>query len=229
MECLDKFKDRYRIPSARWPHWDYAMNGVYFITINTRDNSHFFGEIIAGEMQLSTLGNIAHLSWMEIPRHFKQLELGEFVVMPNHVHGILILTGDRDRIIDDIGENDAHKVDAHHKMINIGNTDIGENDARKDDAPNLSGSATCIVSTKNEQMAKISPKSGSVSRIIGSYKSAVTKTARRMGYDFGWQSRFYDHIVRDEQSYENIIHYIINNPRNWEKDPDRGNNERKSI
>jgi len=72
--------------------------------------------------------------------------------------------------------------------------------------------------TKNQQMAKISPKSGSVSFIIGSYKSAVSKHAHRLGYDFGWQERFYDHIIRNNKSFNRITKYIINNPQNWEND-----------
>jgi hypothetical protein len=67
-------------------------------------------------------------------------------------------------------------------------------------------------------MSKISPKSNSVSSIIGGYKSAVTKHAHRLGYDFDWQSRFYDHIIRDEKSYDRISNYIINNPAKWDND-----------
>jgi len=71
---------------------------------------------------------------------------------------------------------------------------------------------------KNEQMAKISPKSGSVSTIIRSYKSAVTKHAHRLGFEFAWQTRFYDHIIRNEASFQTINTYIINNPVNWQED-----------
>ncbi len=54
-----------------------------------------------------------------------------------------------------------------------------------------------------------------ISSIIGSYKSAVTKHAHRLGFDFAWQSRFYDHIIRDEESYNRIVNYIIENPIKW--------------
>ena len=67
-------------------------------------------------------------------------------------------------------------------------------------------------------MSNISPKSNSISTIIRSYKSAVTKHANRLGFDFGWQTRFYDHIVRNEKAFQNISNYIINNPANWDKD-----------
>ena len=67
-------------------------------------------------------------------------------------------------------------------------------------------------------MSKISPKSGSVSRIIGSYKSAVSKHAHRLGYEFEWQERFYDHIIRNKNDYIRISNYIENNPANWDDD-----------
>ncbi len=57
-----------------------------------------------------------------------------------------------------------------------------------------------------------------ISSIIGSYKSAVTKHARRLGYEFAWQSRFYDHIIRDNNSFAKISEYIIDNPKNWKGD-----------
>lgn len=87
----DKFQNKYRIPSARHPNWDYGSNGVYFITICTKNRQYFLGECNKGEMKLSTAGAIAQGFWYEIPKHFPFITLGEFIVMPNHVHGILIL------------------------------------------------------------------------------------------------------------------------------------------
>jgi hypothetical protein len=73
------------------PTWDYGTNGAYFITICTKNRQYFFGECEKGKMKLSTLGAIAQGFWYEIPKHFPFVELGEFVVMPNHIHGVLIL------------------------------------------------------------------------------------------------------------------------------------------
>src|SRR5690606_30576081 len=88
---MDRYKNKYRIPSARAQWWDYGWNGAYFITICTQNRVHFFGEIKEGKMTLSRLGVIADMLWHEIPNHSKYAELGDFVVMPNHIHGILIL------------------------------------------------------------------------------------------------------------------------------------------
>ena len=187
---MDKFNNKYRIPSARLQSWDYGANGTYFITICTKDRQHLFGDVSDGTMQLNELGQLAEKYWVEIPQHFPFIELGNFVVMPNHTHGILI-------------------IDKMDTVLPV-------------DTPNVE-TLQCNVSTipnanKNEQMAKISPKSGTISTIIRSYKSVVSKNARLIHADFNWQSRFHDHIIRDAQSFETIQDYIANNPMNWEKD-----------
>jgi len=87
----DKFRGKYRIPSARWAAWDYGSNAAYFITICVANRAHDFGEIKDGEMSLSALGQSAMDCWNEIPAHFPFVELGESVVMPNHVHGIIVI------------------------------------------------------------------------------------------------------------------------------------------
>lgn len=88
---IGKFKNKYRIASTRLQTWDYGWNGAYFVTICTQNRECFFGDIIDGKMQLSETGKIAHKFWIEIPNHFPFVKLGEFVVMPNHVHGIVII------------------------------------------------------------------------------------------------------------------------------------------
>ena len=88
---MDKYKNEYRIPSARAAFWDYSQNGAYFITICTKNRVHYFGEIEQGKISLSAIGTYAKSCWYEIPQHFPFVELGAFVVMPNHIHGIVII------------------------------------------------------------------------------------------------------------------------------------------
>lgn len=121
---------------ARW--WDYRYSGVYFITICTKNREHFFGKIEDGNMILSPVGIIADILWHEIKNHFDNVTLEEFVVMPNHIHGILILQND-------------------DQQIQPPNNDIAKN--------------------RFQNQGK-----KSVSSIIGSYKSAVTKHSRRLGF-----------------------------------------------
>ena len=85
------FNNKYRIQSTRLQNWDYTSHAAYFITICTYNRDHYFGEIINDEMQLSPLGEAANNCWLAIPGHFLHVELDSFVVMPNHVHGIIIV------------------------------------------------------------------------------------------------------------------------------------------
>ena len=90
---MEKFKSKYRIESTRLRHWNYSTPGFYFITICTRDREHFFGEIQDGEMFLNEIGKIADSCWLQIPNHFKNAELGDYQIMPNHIHGIIVMNG----------------------------------------------------------------------------------------------------------------------------------------
>jgi REP element-mobilizing transposase RayT len=106
---MDKFQNEYRIPSSRLQNWDYGLPGLYFITVCTKNREHYFGKITNGEMKLNELGSFAHSEWIKSPvmRPDMNLELGEFVVMPNHFHGIMI-----------IGENEFNRDgrDAMHRV-----------------------------------------------------------------------------------------------------------------
>ena len=85
------YQDKYRIKSTRLPSWDYSSSGFYFITICVKNHYHYFGKIVDSKMALSKLGNIAEQYWKEIPSYFPGTALDEYVIMPNHLHGILIL------------------------------------------------------------------------------------------------------------------------------------------
>jgi len=87
------FRDKYRVESSRMPHWDYSWPGWYFVTICTQDRKPHFGRITDGSMNLSAMGVHAAACWQEIPTHHPRVEIDEFIVMPNHVHGIIVITG----------------------------------------------------------------------------------------------------------------------------------------
>ena len=207
---MDKFKNKYRIPSARHPHWDYRWAGAYFITICTQNRIHYFGEIQNGVMNLSNVGVIADILWHEIPHHAKNVELGAFVVMPNHIHGILILTGN-----DDDTNNDNVNVETGH-ALSLPPTDT-PTDIPTDKSTDKSTEINSIEKTIGQQRFQNIGKN-SISSIVGSYKSAVTKHAHRLGFEFEWQTRFHDHIIRNEESFQKISNYIINNPALWHDD-----------
>lgn len=181
--------------SPRAPWWDYGNAGAYFITICTKNRAHYFGKIVNGGMILSTVGIIADILWYEIPNHAQNLTLGEFVVMPNHIHGILILNesvGTRQNIIN-VGTEQALSLQGENNVAGTGQ------------APSLHPRLR-------------NPSKNTVSSIIGGYKSAVSKHANRLGFESGWQLRFHDHIIRNDAEYTKIANYIINNPMNWKDD-----------
>ena len=93
----DKFKNKYRIPSARAGWWNYGNNAAYFITICTAHRENYFGKIVNGEMLLSEIGVITKSEWLKTPklRHDMNLRLNEFIVMPNHFHGIICIDGNQ--------------------------------------------------------------------------------------------------------------------------------------
>ena len=163
------YKNKYRIESIRLPNRDYAANGYYFVTICTYKKYCYLGNIINCEMQFSQVGKIANKNWQLIPEHCNDVYLDAYVIMPNHLHGIIVI---------DRPENSSN-------------------------TPN-----------------KFAPlKSGSLSVIVQFYKASVTRWCRKNGDDiFRWQSRFYEHIIRDERALKNIRDYIINNPVKWWED-----------
>ena len=198
---MKKYKNKYRIQSARLQTWNYGWAGAYFITICTQKREHYFGEVKHGKMVLSNIGVIANIFWYEIKNHTQNIELGEFVIMPNHVHGILILKN-----VNNSNKNGKMETTNSNPVV-VETLAVVE-----------TLHATSLPNKNSFQMAKISPKSNSISTIIRSYKSAVTKHAHRLAYDFAWQSSFWDNIIHEPQSFQNISKYILNNPLNWKDD-----------
>lgn len=198
---VDKFNNKYRIASARASWWNYGWNGAYFITICTKNRDHFFGEIENGQMKLSKIGLLADVFWLEIKNHTENIELGAFVVMPNHIHGILILDKPENKIIETVETGHALSLQTQQQIS---------------------------IKTPAQQRFQNQGKN-TVSSIIGSYKSAVTKHCNRLkltdenGVVFGWQTRFHDHIIRNDEEYQKINDYIESNPLNWENDKFYGN------
>lgn len=196
---MAKFKGKYRIESARLKGYDYSSEGSYFITICAHKMQHFFGYVADEKMHLNEIGKLAEKFWKEIPEHFPHAILDEFIIMPNHMHGIITLI--------------PKKPD-----VQTSQCDVSLNPTNEIDITNTRETSKCDVSTKKQKMAAIRPKSGSLSVIIGSYKSVVSKHAHKISRNFQWQERFHDRIIRDENEFARIAKYIHNNPKNWKDD-----------
>ena len=85
------YRKRRRHNSLRYPGRDYSLPGKYFVTISTADKREWFATIVNEEIQLSEIGSVAYKLWCEIPQHFPNITLDEFIIMPNHIHGIIII------------------------------------------------------------------------------------------------------------------------------------------
>ncbi|MNQ55406.1 Transposase IS200 like protein [compost metagenome] len=251
---MKKFQNKYRIPSARLQNWDYGSNGAYFITICTKNMEHYFGDVISVEtrfivpndnngdeymkMQLNELGKLAHDLWEEIPNQFPYIELGNFVIMPNHVHGILIinkikLPSDNSVETRFIASNDIDGNDIDGNDID----DLRRDKSRLYDdgaGPGLiveKAVETRLIEKEAVETRLIAsvPQGGfaedknpmlneNISRIIRWYKGRCSFEMRKIHADFSWHSRFHDHIIKDSKSFENIQSYIANNPSKWKED-----------
>lgn len=214
---MKKFKNKYRIPSARLESWDYGANGAYFITICTDKMQHYFGEVLEREMQLNELGKLAHDLWKEITNQFPYVELGNFVIMPNHMHGILIINKSvsvmtvETRFIASPHENE----DADSPLIDNQIIDSPLNNNNIDPRLIDHEMRICnggIAGDKNPMLNE------NISRIIRWYKGRCSFEIRKIHADFRWHSRFHDHIIRNSKSFETIQTYIENNPSKWGED-----------
>lgn len=192
------FRGKYRIPSARLRGWDYTSAGLCFVTICIKERVPCLAKIVNGAVRLSPIGEIVAEEWQRTARIRANVILDAWVIMPNHLHGIIGITASdtaNTRQGDDGAQRDG-------------------NDARWDVMVETSRRG---VSTTTAASAEW--KSNSLGAIIGQFKSVCTKRIWRAGHrDFAWQARFFDRIIRDERALGRIRAYIANNPARWELD-----------
>ena len=166
-------------------------------------------------MRLSDIGKIVEREWLITPeiRPDMNIELGEFVIMPNHFHGIIIIGENKyntPRPMDDKSDNAA--LDRRDVIDNRG--DAINN--RRNAIDNCRDAIHCVSTNKPQN--RFGPQSKNLASVIRGFKIAVTKQARIIRADFAWQPRYYDHIIRNEKSYTAISEYIKYNPPKWEED-----------
>ena len=210
-----KFNNKYRIQSARAVWHDYN-SGLYFITICTKGMEHYFGKIQDNEMIYTETGKYAEKCISDIPNHFADAEIIISQVMPNHVHLIVkIQNVETMHASSDKSTKHAHTVKTMHASSD-------ESTKHAHTLETMHASSLQPPRWKNEicdeKMHNISHKRGRISYVIGSFKSAVTKFANQNNIEFGWQSRFHDHIIRSQAELERIYEYIQNNVTTWNND-----------
>jgi putative transposase len=164
--------------------------------------------------QLTPIGEIAERYWLEIPRHYPNIALDEFVIMPDHVHGILKIRG--------VGDVRRGNMDGVTRNCN-GNCIVGVRHGeplRETDHPFYRSEQPSphppndYRSWQRNEYQHIIPQS--LGMVVNHFKSAVTRWTRQNGFpQFKWQRSFYDHVIRNARSLFSIRQYIRNNPENW--------------
>jgi REP element-mobilizing transposase RayT len=186
----DKFRDKYRVPSARAQWWDYSSEGLYFITICIKNRENILGKINNGQMVLSDFDKIV---MEESERSFEirnELFCEIYVIMPNHIHSILrIENNETHGIVETHGRASHDRIESH-----------GRASLRHGVAYRVPKSISSFVAGF---------KSAATSR-INQLRNSPGKPV--------WQTRFHDRIVRDHQSFLTIYNYILNNPSKWHED-----------
>ena len=199
--------------SIRLRGYDYSQEGAYFITICAHHRRCIFGHIENKEMILNEYGQVAWEEWEKLPERWPHVELGAFQIMPNHVHGIII-------IHDHVGVPLAGTQHAEHVA--------GTQHADTDDVVSVGrvparGTPTAGEMRTTQIQWTHNPTAG---QITGAYQSCVSTGCLKIAKSkqpeliLGklWQRNFWEHIIRDLRAFDTISNYIITNPENWEGD-----------
>jgi putative transposase len=179
--------------SIRLPNYDYSQPGAYYVTIVAWHRECLFGEVVNREMRLNKVGQIVHWEWEELPKRLRYVEIGAFVVMPNHFHGILIF----------------------HETAGATRQRITNALSSKVPLPNM------IVDGKDGSPLPRGPQPGSLGTLMAQFKSRVTKRLWKipsLNRKPIWQRNYYEHIIRNEQDLRNKTDYIEANPILWNED-----------
>ena len=186
-------QDIHHRQSIRLRGYDYSQKGAYFLTLCTHNRECLFGEITDGVMYLNLTGEIVHQCWLDIPNHFPHVQLDEFVIMPNHLHGIIWI---------------VNSPPMTEKRISADKISVESNNC---------------LGAQNTRSLQPNTRPNGTSRTIGSivrgFKVGVTKWMRQnTSIQQTWQRNYWEHIIRKEYELQQIREYIQNNPRQWQQD-----------
>ena len=185
--------------SIRLKGYDYTRPGAYFVTFCTYQRRHLFGQIVEGEMVLNEAGKIARDEWFKTAqlRPYVKLDEDEFMIMPNHGHGIIWIV-DEDRTVGALRGNAQAR-------------------AEQRSAPTKSSPAKTVAPRSL----------GAIIRAYKSAVTYAVNAAENQRGAVLWQRNYYEHIIRNDRELNNIRWYILNNPIHWQLDRDNAQNIRK--
>lgn len=222
--------------SIRLKGYDYSQAGAYFITICCQDSICRFGQVVDGKMVLNAFGQIAYQEWVQLTKRFTNFEMDVFQIMPNHMHGIMVLTdpvwaGFTPAQTDQpqVGVDDQPQVGVDDQPQTNDQPSVGRLGQPQGFAPTVDmGQPNGFAPTVG--MGQPNGIAPTVSDMVGAYKSLVANgcleiwKSKYMDVNpmpmMGklWQRNYYEHIIRDEPSYHRISEYILNNPAKWHED-----------
>ena len=162
----------------RLPDYDYRQSGVYFVTVCTHQHVSLFGNITDGDIVLNELGKVVNSEWLHVAQARTNVLINNYVIMPNHLHGIVII------------DNENYRTGSKFEP-----------------------------ETNGKRPVKL--RSGSLGAIVGHFQAAVSRRAKTLGLDSGqtlWQRNYYEHIIRNEKSLNEIRKYTLENPARWSDD-----------
>lgn len=219
--------DRHHRRSIRLVGYDYTTAGAYFVTLCAEDRLPLFGAITDGIMQPNDAGRMAVAVWDEIPIFCPGVEIDEFVLMPNHLHGIIVLTGTDPRTAPrpsfPARRGPGNSLGGPPWVRGL-SAEVGQGAAPTSNTVGA-GPRACPVDTRrlDPAMGRALPALGD---IVARYKSMTTKRyidgVKRAGWPpfpgRVWQRNYYEHIIRNEAELLRIREYIASNPANWPSD-----------
>jgi len=187
---MDRFPNKYRTQSHRMPQWDYSGNGIYFITLVTQNRECNLGRIHNGEIILSDFGKIINNECLKTFDIRDELYLAEYIIMPNHIHAIVVLDQSPEQSPDQTPDQ-LDQLDPSPKQSDF---------VRKPKSI-----SSFIAGFKSAVNSKIDD-------YIDEFGMDIPKYNRNNHF---FQQNYHDHIIRDNAEYERIKKYIINNPMKW--------------
>jgi REP element-mobilizing transposase RayT len=204
--------------SIRLKGYDYTGEGAYYFTICCHQRRCLLGEIKDGVMHLNLVGVTVKAVWDSLPRHFPLIELDAFVVMPNHVHGIIVITDTLDNSNFNRNNNSTSNLnpDCRGEAFVPG----CNNTSPESLSTNASPFPGCNNTSPNPADLPRGTQSGSIGAILQNFKSVATRRVNRITRNSGtlWQRNYHEEIIRNEKAYENIRRYIVENPLSWDED-----------
>jgi REP element-mobilizing transposase RayT len=205
--------------SIRLRGYDYTREGAYYFTICCHQKRCLLGEIQDGVMHLNLVGTTVKAVWDSLPRHFPLIELDAFVVMPNHVHAIILITDSADNC--NLNRNYIRTLDCRGEAFVPGcNNTLPEFLYTNADAPYVATASLTPFPGCNDTSPPRGTQSGSLGAILQNFKSVATRRVNRITRNSGtlWQRNYHEEIIRNEKAYENIRRYIVENPLSWDED-----------